>query len=93
MTWWPAPLVGGVALGIIGAGLVVAAAVLAATRRPLFALKVLLDFLLAAGLLRLTGDPGWATVLTAAAIVAVRRLLGVGLRAGAPAWVASGPTR
>ena len=59
---------------------------LSATRRPRLALKVLLDFLLAAGLLRLTGQPGWAALVTAAAVVAVRRLVGIGLRAGAPAW-------
>lgn len=90
MTWWPPPLLGGLALAVTGAGLVAAAVVLAATRRPLFALKVLLDLLLAAGLLRLTGDPDWTAILTAGAIVALRRLIGVGLRAGAPAW-ASGP--
>ena len=50
------------------------------TRRPLPALAVLLDLLLAAGLLRLLGDPGWQTILTVAAIVALRRLLSAGLR-------------
>jgi hypothetical protein len=44
--------------------------------------QVLLDFLLAAGLLRLTGSPGWAALGAAAAVVALRRLLGLGLRAG-----------
>ena len=78
----PGPAVLGVALAVTAAGLLAAAAVLAATRQPLFALKVLLDFLLAAGLLRLTGQPGWAALATAAALVAVRRLVGVGLRAG-----------
>ncbi len=72
----------GVALGITAAGLLAAAVVLTATRRPEFALKVLLDVLLAAGLLRLTGQPGWAALATAAAVVAVRRLVGIGLRAG-----------
>ena len=51
------------------------------TRRPLPALAVLLDLLLAAGLLRLLGDPGWQTILTVAALVALRRLLAAGLRA------------
>ena len=72
----------GLAPAVSAAGLVAAVTVLAATRRPLFALTVLLDFLLAAGLLRLTGEPGWPALATAAAIVAVRRLAGIGLRAG-----------
>ncbi len=72
----------GVALGITVAGLLAATVVLTATRRPEFALKVLLDFLRAAGLLRLTGQPGWAALATAAAVVAVRRLVGSSLRAG-----------
>ena len=74
---------GVVALGITAAGLVAAAVTLGATRSPLSALRVLMDFVLAAGLLRLTGEPGWAALGTAAAVVAVRRLLGAGLRAGA----------
>ena len=82
MTWWPVPLLGELALALTGAGLVAAAVVLVAARHPLLAVKVLLDFLLAAGLLRLTGDPEWATIATAAGIVAVRRLVGFGLRAG-----------
>ena len=82
MTEWPAGLLTGAALGVTAAGLVAAAVAAAAARRPLLGLKILLDFLLAAGLLRLTGDPAWTTVATAAAIVAVRRLVGAGLRAG-----------
>ncbi len=70
------------ALAVTALGLVAAAVVLAATRHPLSALTVLLDFLLAAGLLRLSGDPGWPALGTAAAVVLLRRLLGAGLRAG-----------
>lgn len=83
MTGWPAGLLTGAALAMAAAGLVAAAVTAAAARRPLLGVKVLLDFLLAAGLLRLTGDPAWTTVATAAAVVAVRRLVGLGLRAGA----------
>jgi hypothetical protein len=79
------PLVGPVALAVTAAGLLAAAVTLATTRRPLLALKVLLDFLLAAGLLRLTGHPDWPALAGAAAVVALRRLVGFGLRAGAPA--------
>ena len=86
---WPAELVATAALVVTAAGLVAAALTAAATRRPLVALKVLLDFLLAAGLLRLTGDPDWATLLTAAVIVALRRLLGFAIRTGAPAWASA----
>jgi hypothetical protein len=86
MTAWPGELPSLLALGVSSAAIVAGVLALVATRRPLLALKVLLDLLLAAGLLRLTGDPGWRTILTAAAIVAVRRLIGVGLRAGGRAW-------
>ena len=79
------------ALGVTAAGLVAAAAVLLATRRPLHSAQVLLDFLLAAGLLRLTGSPGWAALGAAAAIIALRRLAGLGLRVGVPAL--AGPLR
>ena len=40
------------------------------------------DLLVAAGLLRLVGEPGWQTLATAAAIVLLRRLIGFGLRTG-----------
>ena len=61
-------------------GLVSALGVLLAARAPRLALKVLLEFLLAAGLLRLADEPGWRQLLTAALTVALRRLLGYGLR-------------
>jgi hypothetical protein len=79
-------LAGVVALTVAGAALVAAAVTLAATRRPGVALKVLLDLLLAAGLVRLTGDPTWSAVATSAAIVVLRRLIGTGLRTGARTW-------
>lgn len=78
------------ALGIGLAALVAGALVLVRTRRPAAALPVLLDLLLAAGLLRLAGDPGWHTIATAAAIVLLRRLIGFGLRAGGGSWSAGG---
>ncbi len=79
---WPESATDVAALVVTAAGLVAALLVLAATRRPSVALAVLLDFLLAAGLLRLTGDPGWPSIATAAAVVALRRLLVAGLRVG-----------
>ena len=77
-------VVGTAALAVTAAGVVAAAVTLAATRRPLLAITVLLDFLLAAGLLRLTGHPGWPVLAGAAAVVVLRRLVGYGLRAGSP---------
>ena len=62
-------------LGLLSGGLV-----LTVSRHVLLALKVLLDFLLAAGLLLLSDDPGWRQVATAALVVAVRQLLGSRLR-------------
>ena len=61
-------------------GLLSAAAVLARSRRGLPAVRVLLDFLLASGLLRLADDPGWRQIAVAVAVVALRRLLAFDLR-------------
>ncbi|WP_228395048.1 hypothetical protein [Modestobacter roseus] len=72
--------------------LVTGALTLAVTHRPALALGVLLDLLLAAGLLRLAGDPDWQGIATAAAIVALRHLAGAGLRVGARSW-RPGPAR
>ena len=65
--------------------LVSAAAVLLRTRDVRLALGVLLQLLLAAGLLRLSGDPTWRTVLLAAVVVGLRQVLVVGLRGPVPA--------
>jgi hypothetical protein len=43
------------------------------------AVRVLLDLLTAAGLLRLAGDPAWGGLASAAAIVALRQLLAAAL--------------
>ncbi len=51
----------------------------AVTWRLRTGLGVLLDLLLAAGLLRLAAQPTWTGIATAAAIVAVRKLVGFGL--------------
>ncbi|MEU8424683.1 hypothetical protein AB0C15_27815 [Micromonospora sp. NPDC048835] len=49
--------------------------------------RVLLDLLTAAGLLRLAGDPGWHGLAGAVAIIALRQLLGAALSRPA-AWSA-----
>ncbi len=79
--------------GVAAAALVAGAVVLVSTRRPAPALSAFLDLLLAAGLLRLVGDPDWRTIMTAASIVVLRRLIGVGLRAGGRAWTRPRPAR
>ncbi|MGY1827920.1 MULTISPECIES: DUF1622 domain-containing protein [unclassified Blastococcus] len=56
---------------------------LAVTRRPALAVGILLDLLVAAGLLRLVGDPSWQQIVVAGAIVALRHLVSYGLRLGA----------
>ncbi len=86
-----AQLTGVLALAITAAALVAGALALVVTRRPTLALAVLLDLLLAAGLLRLAGGPDWESIGTAAAVVVLRRLIGVGLRAGRRAWSPPGP--
>lgn len=65
----------GAATVVVVAGLV-AGAVVAVREHPLEGLRTLLDFLLGAGLLRLAGDPGWSGLAGAAAIVAIRQLVG-----------------
>ena len=70
-------------LTCVGLGLLSAAAVLVRGHGGRGAVGVLLDFLLAAGLLRLADDAGWQQLVTAAVIVAVRRLLSAGLAAAA----------
>ena len=73
-------VLGAAALLVTGFGLLGAAAVLARSRDGRLALRVLLEFLTAAGLLRLAGNPGWAQIGSVAAVVALRQLLSLGLR-------------
>ena len=68
------------ALLVTVAALAAAGAALAATRRPLTALTVLLDMLLAASLLRLALEPTPAQVGGTALLVLVKRLASAGLR-------------
>ncbi|MGY2066091.1 hypothetical protein [Blastococcus sp. SYSU DS0619] len=86
-----AAVTGAAAQLVAGAAVVSALVALAATRRPALALGILLDLLVAAGLLRLAGDPGWQAIATAAVVIALRHLVGYGLRLGARSWEARGP--
>jgi hypothetical protein len=60
---------------IAGAGIVLGGATLVVFRRPALALHVLLDLLLAAGLLRLSADATWSVIVVTAAVVLLRHLL------------------
>ena len=81
------------ALLVTAAALAAGLVVLGATRRPAAALPVLLDLLVAAGLLRLVGEPSWQALATAAAILVLRRLIGFGLRTGGRSWASTRPDR
>lgn len=71
----------GVAVAIVLAGVLAGAGT--AVRAGLRAgIPVLLDFLLAAGLLRLSSAAAWDDIAVIAAIVAVRHLVTLGLKAG-----------
>ncbi len=79
------------ALLVTVTALVAGLVALVATRRPAAALPVFLDLLVAAGLLRLIGQPSWQALATAGAIIVLRRLIGLGLRTGGRAWAATRP--
>lgn len=77
---------------IAGAGIVLSAATLVMFRRAALALHVLLDLLLAAGLLRLSADTDWPAIAVTAAVILLRRLLsGSLLRAVRPAGAPAPP--
>ena len=67
---------------VVLAAIVVAGLVLVTTRNPYVALPVLLDFLLAAGLLRLSATASWGAIGGAALVIAIRKVAGIGIRAG-----------
>ena len=76
------------ALLVTAAGLLLGALVALASRRPRDGLAVVLDFVLAAGLLRLALLDSWTAIASVTLVVVVRRLAVTGLRqaagAGAP---------
>jgi hypothetical protein len=89
----PAEVAGTLALLVTAAALLAGLVALVATRRPAAALPVLLDLLVAAGLLRLVGTPSWSALATAAAVILLRRLIGVGLRTGGRTRASTRPSR
>lgn len=60
---------------VVMMAVVSATATLAATRRRMIALAVLLDMLTAASLLRLAVDPDFVRAATAATVLAIRHLI------------------
>ncbi|MGC1211556.1 MAG: hypothetical protein WA890_09885 [Micromonospora sp.] len=72
-------VLGYASLACVAAGLVAGLVVLISVRDGRLALRVALDLWLAAGLLRLALPPAWDQLLSAAAIVAVRQVVGMGL--------------
>ena len=80
MTWLSA-LVAALVPVVVTAGLALSALTLLSTRRLSAALPVLLDLLLAAGLLRLSATASWQAIASAAAIVVIRKLATLGITA------------
>ena len=74
-------LVAGLVPLVIAAALLLSALALLATRRIGTALPILLDLLLAAGLLRLSATASWQAIGSAAAIVVVRKAATLGITA------------
>ena len=70
------------ALVLAAAGLTLATLSLLATRQLRPALGILLDLLLGAGLLRLTFLDTWTAIASAAALVAIRKLVVLALTSG-----------
>lgn len=56
-------------------GIAVGAAALLVFRRPLPALRVMIELLTAAGLLRLSVDMSWTAILGVVTVIAVRRVV------------------
>lgn len=75
------------ALLCTAAGLVCGLIAAVTTRNLRFTLSTALEFWMAAGLLRLTGEPSVPSLATAAGILLVRQLVTRGWAAAAEEWV------
>jgi hypothetical protein len=73
-------LLSAIALGFAAAGLVALVLAGIVTRDPRSGLPIMLELWMAAGLLRLSDNPSWETVSTAAIIVVIRTVVVRGLR-------------
>ncbi|MGY2002507.1 hypothetical protein [Blastococcus sp. SYSU DS1024] len=93
MNAWLATVAGAAAQVVVVVALLSGALALAVTRQPAPALGIALDHLVAAGLLRLVGEPSWQAIMTAAVVIAIRHLAGYGLRLGAASWHSASVSR
>ncbi len=82
-------LLDGVAVTVVAAALLLGAAALLLTRDARAALAILLDLLLVAGLLHLSATAAWTAIATAALVVAIRKVVALGLEAGRSALAAA----
>ncbi|GAA2499716.1 hypothetical protein [Streptomyces gobitricini] len=76
------------ALLTTAAGLLSACVAYLSTKQVRVSLGLLLDFLTAAGLIRLADEPSWGSIAAAAAVIGIRRL--VATRLGRPGAGTSG---
>jgi hypothetical protein len=78
----------GAAWCFAAAGILLGIAALVVFRQPLLALRVTLELLTAAGLLRLSADSSWAAIAVTAVLIVVRRTITRSLMAdlSAPPW-------
>jgi hypothetical protein len=74
---------------VVAGALLIGGVVLARTRSTPAALGVVLDLFLVVGLLRLSASASWQAILTAAAIVVIRKLVTLGLARGRAALARS----
>ena len=77
------PVMGALVTVVTALALVVGVVTALTTGALRTGVRVLLDLLTAAGLLRLAGEPGWNGLAGAVAIIALRQLLGAALSAHA----------
>ncbi|MEV6961686.1 hypothetical protein AB0M97_21290 [Streptomyces sp. NPDC051207] len=71
MTAWLHPA----AVLTTAAGLLSACVAYVSTRQARVSMGVLLDFLTAAGLIRLADEPSWESIAAAAAVITIRKLI------------------
>jgi Protein of unknown function (DUF1622) len=77
--------IGAAGLATIAAAILAGALVLLRTRSLGQALPVLLDLLIAAGLLRLAAVPTWSGLAVTAIVIGLRRLITAGIRTASAA--------
>jgi hypothetical protein len=79
------------ALAISAAGIAIAMIAASATGQARAGILPLLELWTAAGLLRLAGAPSWSRIASVAAVIAIRKLVMVGLRRSTPTSAGPAP--